>query len=70
VIQDVAKNIKSKEAKDNVIAALCRIFFHHSESVPHEVLLPAIFNNIPLHGDIDENETILKCAFQLFNTRK
>lgn len=56
-----------QEAKDNVIAASCRIAQNYSAQVPFEELSKFIFTNSPLTGDLNENQTVLKFAFNLFN---
>lgn len=61
------------EAKDNIIAAFCRIVEFQFLPLPEsqrpaefESLTDAVFAKIPFNGDVNENETILKFAMKLF----
>ena len=51
---------KAKEPKDNAISSLLRVLAACPDKVPLELVLPAVFQNIPLNGDIPENIGIAK----------
>jgi hypothetical protein len=54
-------------AKDNVIGAICRVIqFHKPESTPD--LVNFVAQNIPFNEDGNENETVLKAFFTLYQS--
>ena len=70
VLQALNKMFQASEepdAKDNVIAATCRVAQNYAANVPFDELTQFIFSNAPLTGDMNENETVLKFAYNLFS---
>ena len=51
---------KSQEPKDNAVSSILRLLIIFPDRLPLEIILPAIFNNIPLNGDIRENVNVAK----------
>jgi len=51
---------KAQEPKDNAVSSLLRVFVAYPDKVPLELVLPAIFNNLPLNGDAEENNNIVR----------
>ncbi len=51
---------KAQEPKDNAISSILRVLIACPEKVPLELILPAIFMNIPFNGDLLENSNIAK----------
>eukprot|EP01022_Parablepharisma_sp_SALTPOND_P026337 TRINITY_DN628_c0_g1_i1.p1 TRINITY_DN628_c0_g1~~TRINITY_DN628_c0_g1_i1.p1 ORF type:complete len:1088 (+),score=135.90 TRINITY_DN628_c0_g1_i1:26182-29445(+) len=56
---------KAQEPKDNAISSLLRVLVAHFNKVPLELVLPAIFNNLPLNGDIEENNNVARSLIML-----
>lgn len=58
------------DAKDNIVSATCRIMQNFPQQVPFDTMLDFVLTRIPFTGDMNENETVLKFAFNLYQTRK
>ena len=56
---------KAQEPKDNAISSLLRMLVSYTNKLPLELILPAIFQNIPLNGDLAENVNIAKSLTML-----
>lgn len=56
---------EEQDAKDNIVSASCRLMQYYAGQCPLEAMLPFVFSKIPFSGDLNENETILKYAFNL-----
>ena len=56
---------EEKEAKDNIVSASCRIMQVYPTQVPFDTMLDFVFKNLPLTGDLNENETVLRYAMNL-----
>lgn len=54
-----------QDAKDNIVSATCRIMMHYPTQVPLDTMIPFVFTKIPFTGDLDENETVLRYAFNM-----
>ena len=61
---------EEKEAKDNVISASCRVMQAYPNQVPFDTMLDFVLKNLPLTGDVNENETVLRYAMNLTSLRK
>ena len=61
---------EEKEAKDNVISASCRVMQAYPTQVPFDTMLDFVLKNLPLTGDVNENETVLRYAMNLNSLRK
>jgi hypothetical protein len=57
---------EEQDAKDNVLASMVRIMQNYPTLVPFDTMLDFVYTKIPLNGDVNENETILKFAFNLY----
>jgi len=64
-LKNVYELTKSQEPKDNAISSLLRIIVSFPDKAPLELVLPAVFNNIPLNGDVPENINIAKSLAML-----
>lgn len=58
------------DAKDNVVAATCRLLQNYPQQVPFDTMLDFVFSKIPLTGDLNENETVLKFGFNMYQLCK
>ncbi len=56
---------KSQETKDNALSSILRIIVSFPDKVPMEIVVPAVFTNIPLNGDIMENANVAKSLMLL-----
>lgn len=61
---------EEQEAKDNIVSASCRLMQNYPTSVPLDQMLQFVFTRIPFTGDLNENETVLKYAFNLYSLCK
>lgn len=57
---------EEQDAKDNIVAALCRIAQNYASQVPFDQMLDHIFSKVPFTGDLNENQTVLKFAFNIY----
>lgn len=53
-----------------MVAATCRILQNYPTLVPFDSMLSSVMSKIPFNGDINENETVLKFAFNLYSICK
>jgi len=51
---------KTQEPKDNAVSSLLRVLITHYDKVPLELVIPAIFENVPLNGDLEENVSVAR----------
>ncbi len=58
---------EEQDAKDNIIAATCRIMQNYPDRVPFDQMLNSVLTKIPFNGDVNENETVLKFSFNLYS---
>lgn len=56
---------KAAEPKDNAISSLLRLLVAHPDKIPLTLVLPAIFEHIPLCGDLEENINIVRSLIML-----
>lgn len=59
---------EEKDAKENVVAAICRVIQHHNHPQATQ-LIGFVAENVPFTEDANENETVLKCLFVLYQTK-
>lgn len=58
---------EEQDAKDNIVSASCRVMQYYAGQVPVDAMLPFVLGKIPFSGDPNENETVLKYAFNLYS---
>ncbi|KAK3601658.1 hypothetical protein CHS0354_038221 [Potamilus streckersoni] len=63
---DVLSKETNGRVQDNICAATCRLVWAHQSAVPLEHVIPVVVKLLPLKEDFEENPTIFKCLFQLF----
>ncbi len=51
---------KAAEPRDNAVSSLLRLFVAHPDKIPVEMVLPAIFDHLPLNGDVEENNNVAR----------
>lgn len=56
---------EEEDAKDNIVSASCRIMQEYPTQVPLDTMINFVLSKIPFTGDLNENETVLKYAFNL-----
>lgn len=56
---------EEQEAKDNVVSASCRVMQYYPSLVPLDIMIQFVLSRIPFTGDVNENETVLRYAFNL-----
>jgi hypothetical protein len=56
---------EEQDAKDNIVAASCRLMQNYPNKVPLDDMIPFVFTRIPFSGDLNENETVLRYAFNM-----
>lgn len=56
---------EEEDAKDNIVSASCRIMQAYPTQVPLDTMIDFVMTKIPFTGDLNENETVLKYAFNL-----
>ncbi|KAL3859840.1 hypothetical protein ACJMK2_010031 [Sinanodonta woodiana] len=63
---DVLSKETNGRVQDNICAATCRLVWSHQSAVPLEHVIPVVVKLLPLKEDFEENPTVFKCLFQLF----
>ena len=53
------QNSEKLEAKDNAVSALAKLLVNYSSAIPLEQVFPAVFGNIPVNGDVEENPFLM-----------
>ena len=66
-LTEMHQKSEEQDAKDNVVAATCRIAQNYSSQVPFDTLVQSVLTQIPLTEDLNENETVLKFVFNIFS---
>lgn len=56
---------EEQDAKDNIVSASCRVMQNYPTQVPLDTMIQFVFSKIPFTGDLNENETVLRYAFNL-----
>ncbi len=62
-------NSEEADAKDNVVAAFCRLAQNYPTAMPFDQVFDYIMTKIPMTGDLNENATALKFAFNIYSQR-
>eukprot|EP00826_Nyctotherus_ovalis_P024341 TRINITY_DN1883_c0_g1_i18.p1 TRINITY_DN1883_c0_g1~~TRINITY_DN1883_c0_g1_i18.p1 ORF type:complete len:577 (+),score=148.63 TRINITY_DN1883_c0_g1_i18:1647-3377(+) len=59
------ESAKTQEPKDNAVSSILRLLVIFPDKLPLEIILPAVFGNIPLSGDVRENVNVAKSLMEL-----
>ena len=64
------QNSEKLEAKDNAVSALAKLLVNYSSAIPLEQVFPAVFGNIPVNGDVEENPFLMTAILDFGETSK
>jgi len=64
-LKNAYENSSIQEGKDNAVSSLLRMLVAYNDKLPLELIVPAIFENIPLKGDLEENICVSKSLLML-----
>ncbi|XP_076355100.1 importin-4-like isoform X1 [Tachypleus tridentatus] len=56
-------------ARDNICGAVARLIMTNPDGVPIKEVFPVLLQCLPLQEDYDENTTVFRCIYHLFNLK-